>query len=361
MRTLLGAALVLLAAAIAPLVAQAAPSSPASNYRLLSADDAAQLERRLNAAAEEGYELVAVAGGTDVAGKPRLAALAQRATGPAADYRALACASAGAEAARDELAKLGAEGYRLRPQTITARMLRDVNLPGSAYDDQLTLVLARHDDGAHYEFHSLSFADFEPFQNDLTRLRGEGFELLGMWNTGRKLEAILQRRSGPSPVAAMRLAVEHRLLLPPTRLVLGKKLESLASDGFRILAATEPSITGPAIVLLERSAITGDNLDYKLADDLPAKQRQDALEKRLNKRARKSWRVSRRGVTAETIVLERPNRWVHTEPFAYRLLSSRRAPGLEPALEQATRDGYAFVRLFVEPEETTVLVEKPGR
>jgi hypothetical protein len=359
LRTFLGCALLLFAAVFDPLGAQGTP--PSSGYRLLNADDAAELEKRLNSAAAEGFALVAVAGGTDVAGKPRLAALMQRGSGPAADYRVVACASAGADGARDELAKLGAEGYRLEPQTITARMLRDVNLPESAYDDQLTLVLARHDDGARFEFSSLSFGDFEPFQNELTRVRGEGHELLGMWNTGRKLEVILQRRTGPSPVAAMRLAVEHRLLLPPTRLVLGNKLESLAGEGFRILAATEPSITGPSIILLERSAITSNVVDYKLVDDLPSRQKQDTVAKRLNKLAYKGWRVSRLGVTAETLALERPKGWVHIEPFDYRMVSSRRAPGLEPALDQAVRNGYAFVRLFVEPDETTVLVEKPGR
>ena len=355
MRRLLGAALLF---ALTPLVSQ--QPTPPSAYRLLSADDATQLERRLGTAAEEGYALVAIAGGTDAAGKPRLAALMQRGTAPAADYRVLPCSSAGDESVRDELAKLGAEGYRLTAQSVTARPLRDVNLPESAYDDQLTLVLARHDDGARYAFQSLSFGDFDTFQSELTRLRGEGNELVGMWNTGRKLEVILQRRTDPSPVAAMRIAVEHRLLLPSTRLALGKKLESLAGEGFRVLAAAEPSITGPAIVLLERSAIQGDVVDYKLVDDLPAKQKRDALEKRLNKLARKGWRVSRLGVTGETVTLERPA-GVRTVPAAYRLLTSRQSPGLEPALEQAVGGGFAFVRLFVEPEETTVLVERPGR
>ena len=41
-----------------------------------------------------------------------------------------------------------------------------------------------------------------------------------------------------------------------------------------------------------------------------------------------------------------------------RMLSSRRAPGLPQSLEQAAADGFEFVRLYVEPDETTVLVER---
>jgi len=353
------AAVLLVASAIAAAPApRRAQDESSTRYRLVSAESSDQPERRLRAAAEEGFELLAAAEGIDVAGKPRIAALMQRGAGGPVDYRVVACSSVDDERAREVLAPLGEQGYRLSPEAITARAMRDVNLPESSYDDQLSLILARHEDGARFTFRALAFGDHEPFNRELARLRGEGHEVLGMWNTGRKLEVILQRRTDTTPVAAMRATVEHRLLLPSTRLVLGSQLESLAGQGFRILAAAEPSITGPPIVLLARTAVGGDIVDYKLLDDLPAKQTRDALAKK----ARKGWRVSRLGLTGEVVTLERPARSsARSAPAEYRLLSSRRAPGLELALEESVSEGFEFVHLFVEPDETTVLVERPGR
>jgi hypothetical protein len=40
------------------------------------------------------------------------------------------------------------------------------------------------------------------------------------------------------------------------------------------------------------------------------------------------------------------------------MVSSRSAPGLPQLLETAVAEGFEFVRLYVEPDETTVLVER---
>ena len=104
-----------------------------------------------------------------------------------------------------------------------------------------------------------------------------------------------------------------------------------------------------------------DALDYKIVDDLPQRARKDKLTNKLNKTAERGYRIVRDGITRETIPVQRRVTNLFTEilPVAhYKMLSSRRAPGLPRALEEAMNDGYTFVRMFVEPDETTILVEK---
>jgi hypothetical protein len=342
--------------AIAPL---AAGDGPGERYRLIAAEDAPRLERRLQSAAAEGYRLLAAAEGIDVAGKPRIAALMERGGRDPAAYRVLSCAALDDAGTSGRLAELGADGYRLHPQGITARRLRDVWLADSTYDDQLTLVLERAGDGSRYTFETLAFGDHEPFHRELARLRADRHEVVGMWNTGRKLQLVLQKRSDANAGDAPPEIREHRLLLLPTRLALAGRLESAAGDGFRILAAADPSITGPPVILLEKTAAPGNLVDYRFLDDLPVQQSRDALVKKLNQRARKGWRVARHGTTTEVVTLERPAEESAGDAAAeYRVLSSRRAPGLERSLERSVGEGFELVRLFVEPDETTVLVER---
>jgi len=340
----------------APLGAVGAADGP-GRYRLLSAEDAPRIERRLQAAAAEGFRLLTSAQGIDVTGKPRIAVLTERVAGEPADYRVLSCPSFDDPDTRRRLAELGAEGFGLHRHGITNRRLSDVWLPEAAYEDRLTLILERDEAGRRYVFDTLSFGDFAPFYRDLARLRSSGHEVVGMWNTGRKLQLLLQasdpaRAGQPAPG-------EHLLLLMATRLPLAGRLESAASDGFRILAAVDPSITGPPVILLERSAVPGDIVDYKFLDDVPVRQTRDALARKLNKRARKGWRVCRRGTTDEVITLERQAaKAARIGPAEYRMLSTRRAPGLEQALQSAVDEGFEPIHLFVEPDETTVLVER---
>ena len=108
--------------------------------------------------------------------------------------------------------------------------------------------------------------------------------------------------------------------------------------------------------------ISASRIEYKFLDDVPIKQTKDKLEKKLNRRARNGWRVAERGTTLKVITLQRPVREAErTSKAEYLILSSRRAPGLARSLEDATNRGLEFVRLFVEPDETTVLLEKVQR
>lgn len=337
-----------------------AGDEPPSRYRLLTAKDASGLERRLQLATEGGYTMIAAAQGTDVTGRPKITALMEQVeTGPVA-FRVLTCAGSLEEPEiRETLAALGADGYRLAPFGITARKLEDFWLPESAYEAQMLLILEKLDDGKTFAFESLAFGDFDPFYRELGQRRAEGYDLAGMWNTGRRLQLVLQQRTDVGARGGYDAATEHRLLLMATRLVLARKLESTAGEGYRILAAEDPSTTGPPVILMEKVAVAGNIFDYKFLDDVPIKQTKDKLEKKLNRKARKGWQVARLGTTAEVLTLQRlHDKALRKTKAEYRMLSSRRAPGLARALEKAIAEGYEFLRLYVEPDETTVLVER---
>jgi len=346
--------------------APGAEQDAAPRFRVVTSAPGPELEPHLRSAARDGFRLLASAQGVDVTGRPRITVLFERdTTGSAAlDYRALACTGNLQETStRDVLAALGEAGYRLAPAGVTARKLEEVGLPEAAYENQMVLILERDGDGQPHDFESLAFGEYEPFYRRLAALRADGYAVFGMWNTGRKLQLILQRRSASPGPSDDRPASEHRLLLMATRQVLAGKLSAAADEGFRILAAADPSIAGPPVMLLERTAAPGHRLEYGFLDDVPVKQSKDKLAKKLNRRARDGWRVAPGGTTAEVITLERPFEpsGRRSTPAEYRLLSSRRAPGLPRALEQAMHEGFEFVRLFVEPEETTVLIERSGR
>jgi len=343
----------------------AAEEEALPRFRLVTAEDASRLERKLHSEAEGGYRLVAAAQGVGVTGRPRLTALLERTLNDAGPrgYRVLACAgNLQDDEVRETLAPLGGEGYRLTRRSVTARKLEDFWLPEAAYEDQMVLILERGEEGQRYAFDSLSFGDFEPFYRALGQRREDGFRIVGMWNTGRNLQLILQRRTDDGASREEPAVEEHRLLLLATRLVLARKLEAAARDGFRIIAAADPSTTGPPVLLVGRNAAPVQAIEYRFLDDVPVRQMKDKLAKKLNKRARGGWRVTRRGTTAEVITLQRPAEESQRLPRAeYRVLSSRQAPGLPRALEEAADEGFELVSLFVEPEETTVLVERISR
>ena len=340
----------------------AAEDPPAPRFQVVTAGQASQLERRLQSAASRGYTLVDAAQGTDVTGSPRITALLEHSGAHAASrtYRVVACSgNLRDEPVRTTLAGLGSQGYLLSPNGITVRKILDHWLPDSANDDQMTLILESAADGARYAFDSLAFGNYEPFYRDLGERRAEGYEAVGMWSTGRRLQVILQKRTDEGAPGGGAPVRENRLLIMATRLVLAGQLAKAAGDGFRILAADDPTITGPPLMLLEKTATPRNRIEYKFLDDVPTKQTKDNLEQKLNRRAKQGWRVVRRGTTVKVITLQRPAGKTELDSKAeYLILSSRRAPGLPLSLEDATNRGFEFVRLFVEPDETTVLLEK---
>ena len=357
MRATLGAVLSLFLV-VAP--GMAAGDESQTRFRLVTAKDAEGLERRLQLAAGDGYTMLTAAQGIDVTGRPKIAALLERVEDGPVAFRVLTCSGSLQEPAiRDALAALGAEGYRLAPGGITARKIEDFWLPESAYEDQMLLILEKFEDGATYGFQSLAFGDYDPFYRALDERRAEGCDVVGMWNTGRNLQIVLQQRTDEEASRGAYAVDGHRLLLMATRLVLADKLESAASEGYRILAAEDPSTTGPPVILMEKIADSDNVIDYKFLDDVPVRQTTDMVAKKLNKKGRKAWQIARGGTTAEVITVERPHQEaLRTTRAEYRMISSRSAPGLTQVLEEAVAEGFEFVRLYVEPDETTVLVER---
>lgn len=329
-------------------------------YRLVTAKDAEGLERRLQLAVGEGHTMRAAAQGFDVTGRPKITALLERVEeGPVA-VRVLTCSGSLREPAiRDVLAALGNEGYRLAPGGTSARKIEDFWLPESAYEDQMLLILEKFEDGATFGFQSLAFGDYDPFYRELGERRAEGFSVVGMWNTGRNLQVVLQQRTDEGASLGDYNADGHRLLMMATRSTLAGKLESAAGEGYRILAAEDPSTTGPPVILMERIAASGNVLDYKFLDDVPIRQTKDKVVRKLTKKGREGWQIARGGTTAEVITLQRAHDEAQrTTKTEYRMISSRTAPGLPRSLEEAVADGFEIARLYVEPDETTVLVER---
>jgi len=351
---------VVLALTPVSVASQATESPTPERFHLVSAEDGKRLERGLRSAAEKGYRVIDADQGVSVDGRPRIAVLMERADRSTAhEYRTLACSgSLKDEDTRKALDELGSEGFRLLPRGIIARKLEDSWLPDSAYQERMVLILERDPEGRPWVHDAVTFGKYETFYEDLTDRRRKGFTVVGLWNSNRALQVVLQKPKDGPPEEEV---PDHRLLFTATRTELRIKLERAAGEGYRIMAGEDPPVVGPPILLMQRVEDPGNTIDYKFVDDLPQRARKDKLEKKLNKRAMRGFLVVREGITREAIPVQRhPTSLVAVaSPTAhYMMLSSRRAPGLPRALEDAMKDGYTLVRMFVEPDETTVLVEK---
>jgi hypothetical protein len=329
-----------------------------SRFALISAERAEKLERELNAAAREGYRLVVAERGLSVNGHTRVVALLEHRPGTPSDYVVIECSGKLTdEETRGKLDKLTGAGYRLRPSGIVVRQLQDFWLPDQAYEQQVLLILEQTGKRGSWAYDSVAFGDFESFYHAIRERRSAGYEVLGLWNGGRRLHAFFEKPTAGDPSVLADDDLDYRMLIMPTRTGLRMKLRSAAKLGYRVQAAADPSIVGPPMLLLARTADPEETIKYRFLDNAPKKLYRDVLERKLNKKTRKGWRVTPAGVTKNSFTLERVRK---DDPRAeYRTLSSKDAPGIPVALEQAIEEGYRFLFLYVEPTETTVLLVKP--
>lgn len=347
------------------LTALAMPALAQPAYRFVAGEEAELLERDLRAAGSNGYRFLAAGEGLDVSGRSRIVALLERDSSSQRplDYSVLHCSGNLSEpSTREAVEARTTEGYRLTSEGIVVRRRPEFWLPDSEYEDQTVLIFERSDPAARYEYEAVGFRSFDAFHRGLAERRAEGYEILGMWNTGRKLQVVVERnvRADP-PRPTVVSADEYRLLLIATRRILKTKVNGAANNGYRLVDAEDPPTTGPPILLMRRSAARGDPIDYRFTKNVPGRMGKDKLEKKLNKRSRKGWRLPAGGITDSVLTLERVATQKKEDPHPrYRLVSSGKLEGLPEALERSTSEGYRFVRLFVEPSRTTVLLVKPG-
>ncbi len=328
-------------------------------YRLVAQDNVEQLQRELQAAGSSGYRFLFAGEGLEVSGKSRIVALLERDGDGRRDYSVLHFAGSLSDPSTREAVEAQATlGYRLPAGGVIVRRRPAFWLPDSEYEDQTVLIFERSDPATRYQYEAIGFGSFSSLHRSLAERRAEGYEVLGLWNTARKLEIVLERRMGAVlPPDTEVPGGEFRLLLLATRGVLRSKLNRAAGEGYRLVDAEDPPTTGPPILLLRKSAARGTPIKYRFTDNVPDRMREDELEKQLNKRSRKGWRLPDGGITHSVLTLERGAKPKKTDPHPrYHLVSSNEAEELPQALERSVNEGYRIVRLFVEPSRTTVLL-----
>ncbi|MCP3981143.1 MAG: hypothetical protein GY716_17735 [bacterium] len=346
----------LLAAAV---VATPAFAQDLAGFRLVSEREPERLERRLRQAGNDGYRVLGTARGVGVDGNMRISALLQRdaaGDGPY-DYRVLATSgNLNDEAEYRKLNDLGADGFRIRAGGVLVRSVSDVWLPDDEYEDQMILVLERGARPVGVRYESERYGVPEKFERALKQRRVDGFEILGLWVTQRRLQAILEAPLDAPASSSTFKGEDYRMMILPTRKYLKIKLNNMAGQGYRVLTTEDPPTTGPPLMLLERNNEGTDKIEYRFFDEIPKKLHRDVLEQKLNKKAAKGWTVTLGGVTDNVVTLEHiPGSETRV---TYRAVSSSQKPGLSPVLEEATAAGYEYVAMFVKPAETMVLLEK---
>jgi hypothetical protein len=357
-----GRALLLLAALLVP----ALPAAAQTEFRLVAGADAKILERELQSAGVDGFRFLAAGEGLDVSGRSRIVALLERdaAAAVSRDFSVLTCSgNFSVETTREAVEALAADGYRLAKDGILVRRRPEVWLPDTEYDDQTVLVFERDGSDERYEYDAIGFRNFEAFHNALAVRRAAGYEILGMWNTGRKLQVVIEGRNGAAvPTSAQVAEGEYRLLLIATRRVLKHRVNAEAARGYRLVDAEDPPTVGPPILLMRKTANPDEPIEYRFTKRVPGRMRKGKLEKKLNKRSRNGWRLPPGGITDAVLTLEREEVLEKEDPHPlYRVVSSGKLEELPEALDRSVRAGYEFVKLFVEPSRTSALLVKNGR
>ena len=333
-------------------VAAAEPS-----FRVVSATDDAALEHALDSSGADGYRALAAEEGLDVSGVSRVVALLHRASAPCRYKVVTSAGDLTADAAEGAIAAAAADGFRLLPAGVLVRTRPQFYLPESQQASKTSLIFEREDGAATPAYVGVDFRDPASFESDLAARWETGFDVVGMWNTGRKLQVLLER-DARATTARTNGSGEYRLLLLATRKVLLSKMNGAADHGYRILAAEEPPTAGPPILLMHRADSAVPPIDYGFAKNLPERVDKGDLAARLDKLSSSGWRVVPGGVTHDVMALERAVDWSATkrEGPRYRVVSSGRVEELAASLEQAEREGYRFLNLFVEPSRASVLL-----
>jgi len=343
-----------------------AQEAGAERFRLIGAERAQSLNRKLRSAAAEGYHVIAAGRGPSVSGKGRVVLLMEK-NETAEQRREYAVLTSSGKLDDAPTAAginaLAAKGYRLSPEHILPERLDDLWVTESTYEDQVLLILERPpgpDDSA-YAYDSFSYETAASFTRELSSSLAKGYEPMGIVNSARRLRIVLEKRpgrDGPASGDPGERAGRYRILLTPKRLAMKHALKRAAKKGYRVVDMADPSIYAPPMLLLQKRDDPPETYRYKLIVKPGKKIRKSKLERKLNKRARKGFHVTPGAITRSAVVLQRPpGPLTHPE---YRALSSTTAPGISATMEAALSEGFRLVTIFVTAGETTVLLEKPG-
>ncbi len=334
----------------------------ADEFRFLTTDSPARLERALRDSAAEGYRIIAAAQGLALDGGSQVSVLLQASPG-GYEYAVLTITGKlDDESQRTQLDELAGRGFRLSPGYLMATPVEEIWLPESAYEEQILMILERSPAAAGnpraFAYETVSFTGFRRFGIELQQRTREGFSTIALLNTGRKLSAVMERTDdGPDPDRENNDAFQ--LVLKAKRRGLKHRLSRESVRGYRVLAAADQTIRAPPVVLLTRDGISTEPLQYKFVKNPLKKIRKGKLASKLNKRARKGFRVERHAVSNGLIPMKRLRR---TKPSReqreiYETVSSKDDATVSRHLEAATAEGYRVLTMFVAAGETTVILE----
>ncbi len=353
------------ALAIALALAVSTSATVAGEYRFLTSDSPTRLERELRDHASEGYRVIATAQGLALDGGSRVSVLLQSSPGEY-EYAVLTTTGNLDDAShRARLDQLAGRGFRLGQGNLMAKQIEEFWLPETAYEDQILMILERPAAGLGvaptFIYETVSFTGFRRFGNELQRRRREGFSTVALVNTGRKLSAVMERPAdGRAP--DHRTDDAYQLVLKAKRRGLKHRLNRESARGYRVLASADQTIKAPPAVLLARDGISTEPLQFKFVKNPIKKIRKGKLERKLNKRAGKGFRIERRAVSTGLIPMKRPRgtRRSRVRLGIYKTLSSKDVAAVSRQLAEATAEGYRFLTMLVAAGETTVVMELPS-
>ncbi len=340
-------------------------SAIADEFRFLTTDSPARLERELRAGATEGYRIIAAAQGLALDGGSQVSAVLQASPG-GYEYAVLTITGKlDDDSQRAKLDELAGRGFRLSPGYLMAAPVEEFWLPESAYEEQILMILERSPAASGnpraFTYETVSFTGFRRFGNELRQRTREGFSTIALLNTGRKLSAVMERMErnddGPDPDRGNNDAFQ--LVLKAKRRGLKHRLSRESARGYRVLASADQTIKAPPVVLLARDGISTEPLQYKFVKNPLKKIRKGKLSPKLNKRARKGFRVEDHAVSGGLISMKRPRgtKRSRAQRDIYKTVSSKDDATVSRQLEAATAEGYRVLAMLVAAGETTVILE----
>ena len=149
----------------------------------------------------------------------------------------------------------------------------------------------------------------------------------------------------------------YRLLMYARNRGMAHALKRAGKSGYRAIAAADPSINAPAMVLVE-AAVPSETYAYRVVTRPVRRQRRGKLQEKLNRAGIGGYRLVPESSTDTVLVLERAPG--PTTDRCYRAVGSRTPPGFPRALEDASREGFRFIMMFADAEEVIVLLDRPS-
>jgi hypothetical protein len=350
----------LLVTTLVGLAACLAVTADEGRFRVIASESPESLQRKLNAVGAIGYHAIAAGRGSALSGKGRTVVLLKRNETAAATYEYRVLEISGLTDSFVPVSELGKAGFRVKQGLMLAELPDDWWSSQSDYDDHVQLILERSDASAAYDYDVFAYENPTALERKLTEFMKQGYDVIGLLNSVRRLRIVLERDLRAEPVdseTTMPAGGRYQLIIGSLKVGLRHQINDASARGYRVASVAETGTHAPPMMLLEKVAKTGRTLEYKPLYEPGQRILNEKLEKKLNKRARKGFRITPGAISRSVVVMERIEQ---TTPAQYRTLSSRTPPGLSENLQSAAEQGYRPITMFVSGDQTTVVVEKPG-